>query len=42
MMDFYCYVDLYLDYKEVLNDIKSSNYYVLLVIMVFLVFEGIV
>lgn len=40
MMDLHCHVDLYPDHKEVLNDIKSSNYYVLSVTTVPSAFEG--
>ena len=40
MMDLHCHVDLYPDYLEVLNDIKSSNYYVLSVTTVPSAFEG--
>ena len=40
MMDLHCHVDLYPDHQEVLNDIKSSNYYVLSVTTVPSAFEG--
>ena len=28
-MDFHCHVDLYPDHREVLNDLRECNYYVL-------------
>lgn len=40
MMDLHCHVDLYPDHQAVLNDIKSSNYYVLSVTTVPSAFEG--
>lgn len=40
MMDLHCHVDLYPDHQEVLNDIKSSKYYVLSVTTVPSAFEG--
>lgn len=40
MMDLHCHVDLYPDHREVLNDIKRCNFYILSVTTVPSAFEG--